>query len=104
MKPIKVDDVSLVLGGDVTHLMPEYKNIPDEFKRYKGNIFVDFVSNWFFKGISKENLGRLIPKENIDTNMALRHIKAVLGSWSPKHEHKIAGCAYLLSEFFTLES
>jgi hypothetical protein len=23
-----------------------------------------------------------------------------MSSWEPKHEHKEAGCAYLLSEFF----
>ena len=40
------------------------------------------------------------PKEGVDTKKALRHVKAVLGSWEPKHEHKEAGVAFLLNEWF----
>jgi len=43
---------------------------------------------------------KYLPKEGIDPQMAFRHIKACLGDWGPKHEHKFAGCAYLLSLWF----
>ena len=35
-----------------------------------------------------------------DTNKAIRHLKAILVSYDPKHEHKEAGVAFLLSEWF----
>jgi len=46
-------------------------------------------------------MGRLsMPNDGIDQNKALRHIKAILGSFEPKHEHKEAAAAYLLSLWF----
>lgn len=101
MKPVKVTGLDLAFGGDMSKLLPAWKDIPDEFKRHYGNKFVSIIENWFFSGLGA-NYGKLMPKEGIDKSEALAHIKAVLGSFEPKHEHKTAGCAYLLSQFFTL--
>lgn len=40
------------------------------------------------------------PASVIGTQKVHRHISACLGSYEPKHEHKIAGVAYLLSLWF----
>jgi hypothetical protein len=36
----------------------------------------------------------------VDTTKALRAVAACIGDWGPSHEHKEAGVAYLLSEWF----
>lgn len=96
MKPIIVSGLDLAFGGKISDLLPKYSDIPNEFKR--GNTkWNKVVSDWFFCGL-KECQWK--PKDGIKTEDALRHVKAVMASWEPKHEHKEAGCAYLLSEFF----
>ena len=97
--PIKVQEVSdldIAFGGRAMELLPAYTDIPEEFRdgRTKWN---DLVSTWFFCGIKN---AQWKPKDGIDPEKAIRHIRACLGSFEPKHEHKEAGCAYLLSEFF----
>lgn len=89
-------DADIVFGGGIKELMPAYSDIPEEFKS-RSNKWTKVVSDWFYSGL-KEVVWT--PKEGIDKEDALRHIKAVMGSWEPKHEHKMAGCAFLLSEFF----
>jgi len=97
----KIQDVSgtdLVFGGDIKKLMPKYTEIPEEFKnRNSNNKWIKVVSDWFFNGLKN---AKWIPKEEVDTKKALNHIKYILGSWEPKHEHKQASCAFLLNEWF----
>lgn len=92
-QPKDVSDVELVFGGDMKKLMPS--DIPAEFRdgRTPQN---DFVSRWFFKGVP----GLPAAKPDVDRQKALRHIKAIMVSFEPKHEDKEAACAYLLSEWF----
>lgn len=92
----EVNGLELAFGGDMKKLLPSYNEIPDEFKNDR-NKWVKVVSDWFFYGLKN---AQWKPKEGIDTQKALRHVKAIMGSWEPNHEHKEAGCAYLLSEFF----
>lgn len=96
MKPVKVSDLELVFGGNMKKLLPPIDDIPKEF--HEGNTkWNKVVNDWFFNGLKK---CKWTPKEGIDTQEAIKHIAAIMGSFEPKHEHKIAGCAYLLSEFF----
>lgn len=91
--------------GNIKH-MPRYDTLPDDFKRHNGNDFCRAVTSWFFKGASSTQHGLLIDgmkfsaKPGVDRVKALRAIKAVLGSFEPKHEHKEAACAFMLSEWF----
>lgn len=97
MYPIQeVEFAKMVFPANVLDMMPPYQEIPDEFKR-SSNPWARIVSAWFFKGFDTR---RLTPKEGIDKQKALCHIRTVLGSWEPKHEHKEAGCAFLLNEWF----
>lgn len=95
-KPQEVSQAELAFGGDMAKLLPLYTQIPDEFKRGGGK-WNKLASTWFFRGIKNVVW---TPKPGIDEGMALRHIKAILSSWEPKHEHKEAGVAYLLSLWF----
>jgi hypothetical protein len=41
-----------------------------------------------------------VTKEGIDRSVAMRHLKCIMSSWEPQHEHKTAGVAYLMSLWF----
>lgn len=97
MTPQPVDNLTLAFPADVTRLLPPYDAIPDEFK-HRGNKWNDLVSRWFFSGLPYGT--EFKPKEGINKTAALRHVTACMRSFQPKHEHKEAGCAYLLSQWF----
>lgn len=82
----------------VRDLMPPYEEIPDEFKNpFGNNKWARLTSDWFFYGIKD---AAFKPKDGIDTDMALSHIMKILRSFEPRHEHKEAAVAYLLSQWF----
>lgn len=87
-------------GGDMSKLMPAYKDIPDEFKR-ASNKWNQLFNDMFFSGISELTLK---PKDGIDAKKAWRHLRAFAGSFEPKHEHKEAAFAYLCSQWFSDET
>lgn len=91
--PKPVDTLSMVFGaaGRLSEYLPAWDEIPDEFKRHS-NPWCKKASLLFFEG------GKLPKvKDGVDANVAVRHLQTVLGSFDPKHEHKEAGAAYLLS-------
>lgn len=100
-----VDDVSLAFGS--TDHMPKYESIPDKFKDWN-NEHARAASSWFFKGAKRHAKGIeidgkvYVAKEGVDATKALRAIRAVLCSFSPKHEHKTAACGYMLAEWFSV--
>lgn len=96
IKPVKVDGLDRAFGR-TKGLLPPMDEIPDEFKKHRSNKWVGVVETWFFRGIKKCVWK---PKEGIDTQEALAHVQAITASFEPSHEHKTAGCAYLLSCFF----
>jgi len=92
----EVSALDMAFGCKAMSLMPKYKDIPDDFKhgRTKWN---NLFSDWFFCGLASL---KLTPKKGVDQKKALAHIKVIIGSFEPPHEHKEAGAAYLLSEWF----
>ena len=98
----KVPDIDAVSSvfGDVSHL-PKWEHIPDKFKdRNELTYWNRFICGWFFKGVSNKELESLTPKPGVDKTKALKAVAAILQSWDPKHEHKEAGAAFLMSEWF----
>ena len=95
--PSPVTGLDCAFGGRMETLLPPYATIPDEYKRghTKWN---KVVSRWFYSGLPKET--RFVPKAGIDESAAKAHLRAILVSFEPKHEHKEAGAAYLLSKWF----
>lgn len=94
----EVSGVDLAFGGDMKKLLPKWDDIPEEYRNMNGiTKWNKMVSDWFFCGIKDL---KLKPKDGIDTHKAMSHIRAIMSSWEPKHEHKEAGCAYLLSQWF----
>jgi hypothetical protein len=103
-KPQPVEDLDLAFGhkslfslGDWqgNEILPSREDIPDEFLRHDGTKWNKAFGQWFFSGFPEGT--QLQYKEGIDPEMAMRHLRAVMTSWSPKHEHKDAACSYLLS-------
>lgn len=99
MFPIKeIDPITAAFGAtNIADLMPKYADIPAEFK-HQTNRWNRVFNDWFFSGAS--NL-KVTPKEGVDKTRAMAHIKAVMRSFEPKHEHKEAGVAFLLDQWFS---
>ena len=91
-EPQKIDDVMVAFPTTVTGvLLPARADVPEEFRRDRSP-WCRVVGRWFFRG-----LNGFAVREGIDRTTALRHLKACMGSWEPKHEDKTAGVAYLMS-------
>lgn len=97
----KVPDINRLdmAFGNIKHL-PPMSEIPKRFSICSNTFQNKFVSKWFFGGLKDEDLALLVPKSGVDKNKALAAIAAILRSFEPKHEHKEAGAAFLLSEWF----
>ena len=94
-----ITDRDIAFGPNVlSQWMPAQIDIPKEFFD-ANNKWYDFISDWFFAGLTS----RPQAKEGIDTFKALAHIRVVMSSFEPKHEYKIAACAYLASLWFEEE-
>jgi hypothetical protein len=77
-------------------LLPFYEDIPEEFRR-DDTPWNALVNEWFFRGLKGATFKA---KDGIDRSKALAHVDACMRSFQPSHEHKTAGCAYLLSCWF----
>jgi hypothetical protein len=95
-KPADVSDLEMAFGTTALKLMPLMSEIPEEFKR-DHNRWVKVQQDWFFYGLKG---AKWTPKNGIEPEAALRHLKVIQGSWEPKHEHKQAAVAYLISLWF----
>lgn len=98
IQPQELSDLNVAFPTSVSHLMPRYDEIPSTFTSWN-NPYVKKTSDWFYDGIK---FSTLRAKEGIDATKAIRHLKAIMGSWEPKQEHKIAAVAYLMSLWFDL--
>ena len=93
-----VTALDMVFGPlNLNEYLPSMAEIPEEFQPWN-NPWQELVSKWFFSGLKESPK----PKEGINSTAALAHIRVILGSFEPKHEHKTAGCAYLMSLWFEL--
>lgn len=83
-------------------LLPPMTDIPEDFKKWGGNKWVRACETWFNSGVDTEKSTIKFASHLNDEQMndAMRQLQACLGSYEPKHEHKVAGVAYLMSLFF----
>lgn len=88
----KFDRVSAVFGAQLNEY-PTPSNIPDVDRK-----FVDAFDALFFRGGSLADHGLKL-KAGIDRAAAMTAIRAWMGSFDPKHEHKTATVAWALSEW-----
>lgn len=75
-------------------LLPSWEDIPEEFRR--GNLYTELASAIFY--------GLALPVCEIEMKVGFepqtlnRTVRAHLKSFGPKHEHKIAGVGYMISQ------
>lgn len=99
MFPIKqLTDVEAAFPTTVEGFIPKWEDIPEELKRGAGCWEIQLFNDWFFKGLKSLEMSA---RENVDAKLAMRHIHYVMTSFEPSHEHKEAGVAFLLREWFT---
>lgn len=96
-KPQEVTAIELAFPATVRHLTPEFESIPKRF-RFGSTPQNKLQQRWFFSGVQKSDFPPT--KEGIDREVALRHLACIQGSFEPKHEHKEAAVAYLMSLWF----
>jgi hypothetical protein len=96
--PQEVSGLDMAFGGHMDRLLPAWESIPEEFRRCNGTEWNRIQSAWFFKGLPADV--QFFPNEGIDAEVALRHLATIQRSFEPKHEHKEAAVAWLLSCWF----
>lgn len=96
VQPAPVTDLQIAFPADLRELLPPLELIPDEFKRGR-NEWTKFVDRWFFEGFPESGV---IRKDGVDAELAYRHLSVLIGSYEPKHEHKVAAVAWLASRWF----
>ncbi len=95
--PQPISDMELAFPANALARMPSRQEIPAEF--WLGHTkWNELASHWFFRGLKNAQFRMA---DGIDQDMALRHLGAILGSYQPKHEHKEAAVAYLMSLWFS---
>lgn len=94
--PTAVHDVDVAFPARALEIMPDYDDIPEEFKQ-RSNEWVEFINTWFGRGLDEKF--SFEPKEHLagQGELIFRHLQVIMGSYAPKHEHKIAAAAYLSS-------
>lgn len=97
MKPNKeLTDIDIAFPARVAHLMPLWDDIPEEYQTDRAPS-CSIIDQWFYEGLPEY---KAVPKEEIDTEEAFRHLQCILRSFEPRHEHKTAAVAYLLDQWF----
>jgi hypothetical protein len=101
-QPTAVDDLTLAFPANVVGtLMPSRDECeagldaltPKEQLRWR-----HFQQQWFHGGLPVGVSFHMRP--GVDGDTALRHLRAIQGSFEPKHEHREAAVAYLASRWF----
>lgn len=97
---LKTFEFPKVTGVDMA--FPTFNTIPELLNEAKdrgffndSNPYCRLFSKLFFSG------GKVVFKKDIDEQVKLRiwsYLRSFMGSFAPKHEHKEAICAMLLSE------
>jgi len=98
IQPRKIESMEMAFGMiDLEKDLPKYDEIPEEFKTFNKTKWNKIITDFFFSGACNIKFNS---KKGIDGMMAFNHVLACLRSFQPKHEHKVAGCAYLMSLWF----
>lgn len=98
-QPWEVRDLDIAFPAGALERMPAWEDIPEE---YRSNSYrewpLKFWTDAFHWGI-KNNVA-IYPKNGIDPEKAFRHLRSIVGSFEPKHEHKMAALSYLTDKWF----
>lgn len=96
-QPMVVPDAMYAFPASLGQLLPPWDSIPQEFRDNQTE-WNRFVSTWFFKGWPEDR--DLYQRPDVDAEIAFRHLHTIMRSFEPKHEHKEAAVAWLMSRWF----
>lgn len=86
-----INDVEAAFS--TTRLLPDWDDIPDDFKL--GNAYTELVAAILYG--TPLPAGEIELNDGVEGAMLNRCVHAHLDSFTPKHEHKVAGVAYMIS-------
>jgi hypothetical protein len=99
---LTIDQVNSITDAECAfatlRLLPAWEDIPEEFKRR--NIYTALVEALMFGGNLPDCEIELM--DGLSPEKLNRCTMAHLQSWGVKHEHKVAGVAYMISCVATL--
>ena len=93
-----ITDVEMAFSAD--RLLPAWDNIPAEFKA--GNVYTKIAEAMHYGSALPG--GEVELKEGYSVESIQRVVLSHLQSFAPKHEHKMAGVGYLISQMCTVTS
>lgn len=99
--PKDVTRADMAFGSRMADLLPAMTLIPEDFRNERGTEarkWIGVQRKWFFEGVRRDDF---VPRDGVDADKALAHIQAIQGSFEPKHEHKQAAVAWLMSRWFS---
>jgi len=97
-RPKTVPDVQFAFPANIIGtLIPEWDDLPDEF-RNRTSGYEELAGHACFNNVEFRSDFLL---EGIDIELANRQLNAIIRSFQPKHQHKEAAIAYLLSLWLT---
>lgn len=96
-----ITDVELAFATE--RLLPPWEAIPQEFK--DGNRYTALAEAIFYGRPLQDMEMHFLPGFDDEAAPAALNkcVRAHLQSYSPKHQHKIAGVGYLMAQVFRLE-
>lgn len=93
-----ITDLDMAFG--TTKLLPDYAQVPEDFKPESGGNVYTKLLDCMFSGVPLP-AGDVVFRKGFDDpdsqQLLVRVIQSHLRSWEPKHEHKIAGLGFLVS-------
>jgi hypothetical protein len=99
MMPAETSDAEIAFGSCT---IPPISDVPEPFRSdYYSNEWCKIAEGLFYAG---GDVSEWVAIDGVDRDAAIAHFRSVLGSWEPKHEHKMAICGWMLSMWFTRES
>jgi hypothetical protein len=95
--PATITALDMAFPTNVNHL-PPMDEVPDDFKNgMNSTVWHQAFNEWFYYGVARDQFKI---KPGINEVDAFKHLSSVIGAYWPKHEHKEAGVAYLMSLWF----
>lgn len=88
-----------------TRCLPPEDQIPKEF--WQGNQYTKLAEQIFFGTLTDDDPSRCTVRpefSEVPLDRINQFVRAHLASWSPQHEHKIAGVGYLISQIMEVEA
>lgn len=100
-KPRQTTRLEQAFGGHMDALLPPRDVIPEDYYYSRGTEarkWHRIQARWFCSGLPAETVFKCKP--GVEQSVALGHLKCILGSFEPKHEHKAGAVAWLMSLWF----